>query len=188
MKILGVLFCSLLLLAGSPSFAAVQASNDAQKVLIRMLLLGCLPNAMGVLPLTPENSNVWKEAGLVEGKNVPPELVKSLAMTPDNNVVVSKSLPNNFVIVASPGVHACRIAVLDTPAEDLRAALRAELENKDAPWKLESTDDNGKILAQAYKWYRGDKPTVLVNISGPPHVINNGSGLQLMVDVALVKD
>ncbi len=188
MKNFGILLCILILLGSIPSYAEQQSAKDTQQVLIRMFLLGCLPNAIGVLPFTAKNSDAYKEADLIEGKNVPAHLVKSLALDNDTNVVVSKSLPDNFIIVASPSVNVCRIAVVNMPAADLRAAIIAELENKKAPWKKEKTENDGRILSESYKWHRRNRPTVLVNVSGPPHTSINWSGPQLIIDVGLVKD
>jgi hypothetical protein len=172
------------------SSAAWAQSVPLEKSLVRALMLGCLPNAMGLLDFSPENEETLNAGDLTTKANIPSELIARLAIkdSPITHTAVSKSAPSKILLVSSPKFHVCTIGVGDTPAKELRAALIAELEKKGAPWKHINSEVKNGIAMQTYKWHREPGPNVLANISGPEEVKNNGSGMQLMVRIALVKD
>ncbi len=174
----------MLLCLGAPASAQ---EVDLKKNLIDKTLLACMPNAMGMLDFNAQNESKLNSIDIRLSDAIPLSMVSRLSMQQDPLTAVSMSAPRNILLVSSPKVHLCTVAVVDTAPMELRTALKAELQTKGAPWKLEQSEVKNGIAMDTYKWRIEGKPDILINISGPQQTIQNGKGLQLMVRVAQVQ-
>lgn len=186
MRISSGLMILFMLFATTPADAAEEMPN-LEEALIHGTLMGCLLNITGKFPIDKENAAQLSQAGFTPAAAISPTLQSRLALQSDPGVAISNMAPQNIILVASPNYHACTIGAIVTNAQSLRAALKKELEQAGAPWKLQSSTLENNLAMDNYKWHLEGKPDIFINISGPNIPTQDPDGMQLMVRVALVQ-
>lgn len=183
-----------LALVGSAAMAEDVGSSGGERTLSQALihstLLGCMPNVDGMLPLDNESP---KALGAINVKPVsePPSYLANFGFGPVEHRYARADINGaDLWLVAAPSRGVCRIVILDTNAAvEAREALAAELQAEGAPWQKneELSATKGPIETEVFFWRREGTHDLVVNISGPNAVLDEGRGLQGLVTIARVE-
>ena len=182
----------LSLLAGS-SYAQqnsdnVNAEDPLARAVAEALILGCVPNAMGIHPFEEHHKAVLDKANITLTDDVPVEARRIMAQFPGAKTAISKVAPNHIVLVSMPQLKMCRVGVMNMEVAKAWEFVRQEATMKGAPWKLSHSETKNGIQTEQYAWDNQEmQRNMVLSISGPTQTVNNGKGMQLMVTIAQTK-
>lgn len=164
---------------------------ELEDAVVQAALEGCVPNALGDLPVVAENASQLGSAGLIpiEEENgfaslpvVPFEDLhkKNLLRT---SFAIRPSINGRVVLGATPRVAYCGIVVFDAPAVQARENLvRAIIERG---WELDSGAAVGDIetFSAVVK-----KKNISISVTGRDRASANDAGYRLFVSIVQTKD